>query len=136
MLFRSWTDHNKKLRMIIYWKRATSNKVGVLFVNDPGGTEKTFLYYSLLKTIRSQGILTLVTANSSVGAKTTKFSLYIISKQSSKTRLLRRARIIIWDEASMAMRFVTETVDRTLRDIMNSFKPLGGNVFVFGGEFF
>lgn len=43
---------------------------------------------------------------------------------------------MIWDEAPMTKRFVIdETVDRTFRDIMNSFEPFDGMVFVFGGDF-
>ena len=65
----------------------------------------------------------------------TETSFCGIPKQSGKVELLRKARLIIWDEAPMAKRFAIETVDRSLKDIMNSSEPFGGKVVVFGGDF-
>ena len=40
--------------------------------------------------------------------------------------LLRQARIIIWDECSMIHRDTADTVDRSLRDVMQDQRPFGG----------
>ncbi|XP_050233165.1 uncharacterized protein LOC126681661 [Mercurialis annua] len=132
--------------------RINSKKSGAFFVDGPGGTGKTFLYRALLANIRSKGMIALATATSGVAAaimpggrtahnrfsiplSPTESSLCGISKQSGKAELLRKATLIIWDEAPMAKRFAIETVDRSLKDIMNSTEPFGGKVFVFGGDF-
>ncbi|XP_050222183.1 uncharacterized protein LOC126672278 [Mercurialis annua] len=132
--------------------RAKSNTSGVFFVDGPGGTGKTFLYKAILAKIRSSGMIALATATSGVaaaimpGGRTahSRFSIPLnatettvcgISKQSGKAELLRRAKLIIWDEAPMAKKFAIETVDRTLRDIMSCNDPFGGKIIVFGGDF-
>ena len=45
------------------------------------------------------------------------------------------AKLILWDEASMAKRDTIEIFDRLLRDVMDSDLPFGGKVVVFGGDF-
>lgn len=49
--------------------------------------------------------------------------------------LLRRAKLIIWDEAPMMHRYCFEALDRTMRDILKSKKSFGGKVVVLGGDF-
>ncbi|KAL7106310.1 hypothetical protein ACP275_07G104200 [Erythranthe tilingii] len=58
-----------------------------------------------------------------------------ISKQSGAAELLRKAQLIIWDEAPMAKRWAIENVDKCLQDIMGNDKYFGGKVVVFGGDF-
>jgi ATP-dependent DNA helicase PIF1 len=51
-------------------------------------------------------------------------------------QLVRRAKLIIWDEAPMMHRHCFEAVDRTLKDIMHEKRfPFGGKVVVLGGDF-
>jgi len=56
-------------------------------------------------------------------------------KESSTAELLRKAKVIIWDEVSMAKRQAIEAVNRMLQDIMNCNLPFGGKVIVLGGDF-
>ena len=42
-----------------------------------------------------------------------------IAAQSMDAQLIRRAKIVLWDEASMVNRWALEAVDPTLRDIRN-----------------
>ncbi|XP_027086480.1 ATP-dependent DNA helicase RRM3-like [Coffea arabica] len=58
-----------------------------------------------------------------------------VSKQSSIAKLLIEAKLILWDEASMAKKETIEAFDMLLRDIMESDDPFGGKVVVFGGDF-
>ncbi|XP_020258959.1 ATP-dependent DNA helicase PIF1-like [Asparagus officinalis] len=132
--------------------RVEANKSGVFFIDGPGGTGKTYLYRALLATVRSQGMIALATATLGVVAvimpggrtahsrfkikiPTTDSSMCNISKQDGTSKLLRIARLIIWDEAAMAKRVAIETLDRTLRDLMDQDEPFGGKVIVFGGDF-
>jgi ATP-dependent exoDNAse (exonuclease V) alpha subunit len=129
-----------------------------IFVDGPGGTGKTFLFNALLDSVRRTGSIALAVAHSGTAATLLKggrtahstFKIPIelssesmcnITPTSDTAELIRQAKIIIWDEASMISRDQIGTVDRTLRDIMKVQNPilervpLGGKLFVFGGDF-
>ncbi|PWZ31935.1 putative ubiquitin-like-specific protease 1B [Zea mays] len=58
------------------------------------------------------------------------------TKQSGTAELLRKASLIIWDEASMTKRQAVEALDNSMRDIMGRpALPFGGKTIVFGGDF-
>nr|XP_009764813.1 PREDICTED: ATP-dependent DNA helicase RRM3-like isoform X1 [Nicotiana sylvestris]XP_009764814.1 PREDICTED: ATP-dependent DNA helicase RRM3-like isoform X1 [Nicotiana sylvestris]XP_009764815.1 PREDICTED: ATP-dependent DNA helicase RRM3-like isoform X1 [Nicotiana sylvestris]XP_009764817.1 PREDICTED: ATP-dependent DNA helicase RRM3-like isoform X1 [Nicotiana sylvestris]XP_009764818.1 PREDICTED: ATP-dependent DNA helicase RRM3-like isoform X1 [Nicotiana sylvestris]XP_009764819.1 PREDICTED: ATP- len=132
--------------------RVFSGKQGAFFIDGPGVTGKTFLYRALLATTRFQGFIALATATSGVAASIlpggrtahSRFKMPIdiddnfccnISKQSSVARLIRDAKLIVRDEASMAKKNMIEALDAVLRDIMNVDTMFGGKVVVFGGDF-
>jgi hypothetical protein len=126
---------------------------GLFFVDGPSGTRKTYLYRSLLATIRSQKKIVMATATSGVatsimpGGRTAhscfKIPLTIdngafctFMKQSGTAKLLRASSLIIWDEASMTKRQSVEALDNSHRDIMD--RPelsFDGKTVVFGGDF-
>jgi ATP-dependent DNA helicase PIF1 len=100
----------------------------VFFVDDPGGTGKTFLYRCLIATIRSEGLIAVATAMSRIEAsitpggrtahsvfkipiKISDGSICKFSKQSDMADLLHRATLIIWDDVSMTRRQSVETLD-------------------------
>ena len=64
-----------------------------------------------------------------------------ITPTSELTGLLKKTKLIIWDEAPMTNRYCFEALDRSLRDVMRSDdgqtsdKPFGGLVVVFSGDF-
>ncbi|XP_024993067.1 ATP-dependent DNA helicase PIF1-like [Cynara cardunculus var. scolymus] len=116
------------------------------------GTGKTYLYKALLANIRSRGLIALATASSGVAANNmlegrtahSRFKISLnhdnnsmrnIKKQSGTAKLLRDAKIIIWDEASMAKRQTVEALDRTMQDITGVTLPFGGKIMVMGGDF-
>lgn len=122
------------------------------FVDGPGGTGKTFLYRALLADVRSKGLIALSTASSGIAASIlpggrtahSRFKIPIditsdtickVSKQSSLAKLLKQAKLIIWDEAPMTHKTAIEAVDRLLKDIMDSNALFGSKVIVFGGDF-
>nr|XP_009791378.1 PREDICTED: ATP-dependent DNA helicase PIF3-like [Nicotiana sylvestris] len=132
--------------------RIFSNKVGAFFIDGLGGTGKTFLYRTLLATIRSKGYIALTTATSGVAASILSggrtahscFKIPInidknvtcnISKQSSLACLIQDAKLIIWDEVSMAKKRMIELLDLLLNDLMDSTILFGGKVVAFGGDF-
>ncbi|XP_070012985.1 uncharacterized protein [Nicotiana sylvestris] len=129
-----------------------SNQPGVFFIDEPGGTGKTFLYHALLAVVRSKDFVALAIATSGVaasilpGGRTAhsrfKFPIEIdeqyscnISKQSSLAAIIRDAKLIVWDEVSMAKRKLIEAFDVLLKDLMDTKAPFRGKVVVFGGDF-
>ncbi|AQK75317.1 hypothetical protein ZEAMMB73_Zm00001d018231 [Zea mays] len=126
---------------------------GLFFVDGPGGTGETYLYKVLLATLRSQGKIAVATATSGVAASIlpggrtahSRFKIPLtiddgavcsFTKQSGTAELLRKASLIIWDEASMTKRQAVEALDNSVRDIMGRpGLPFGGKTIVFGGDF-
>jgi ATP-dependent DNA helicase PIF1 len=58
-----------------------------------------------------------------------------ISYQSNLAELIRRAKLIVWDEATMNNRFPLEALDRFLRDITSSTLSYGGKTILLAGDF-
>nr|XP_009758917.1 PREDICTED: uncharacterized protein LOC104211544 [Nicotiana sylvestris] len=109
--------------------RVDSGTTRLFFVYGPGAIGKTFLYRALLANVRSRGMIALATATTSVAAAIlpgdriahSKFDIPLqindttmtkMPKQSGAAKLIRQAKLIIWDEAPMAKRQTIETVDR------------------------
>nr|XP_016474228.1 PREDICTED: uncharacterized protein LOC107796029 isoform X1 [Nicotiana tabacum]XP_016474229.1 PREDICTED: uncharacterized protein LOC107796029 isoform X1 [Nicotiana tabacum] len=145
-------NKNQHIAYNLITKRIFSNKAGSFFIDGPGGTGKTFLYRALLATVRSMGYIALATTTSSVaasiflGGRTThsRFKIPIeidentscnISKESSLAGLIRDAKLIVWDEVSMAKRRMLKVFDLLLKDLMNTNALFGGKVIVLGGDF-
>jgi len=136
-----------------------TNKEGKLFfVYGSGGTGKTFVWTTLLSRLRGQGKIVLVVASSGIasllllGGRTahSRFKIPIdlhddstcnITQQMKMVELVRKADLIIWDEAPMMHRRTFEAVDRTLRDLMQlddaqaTEKIFGGKIMVLSGDF-
>nr|XP_027086673.1 uncharacterized protein LOC113708416 [Coffea arabica] len=130
----------------------SSSKGQAFFVDGPGGTGKTFLYRALLASLRSQGYVAIAVATSGVAASLlpggrtahSRFKIPLdfskqkacqLSKQSSVAKLIVDAKLILWDEASMAKREAIEAFHCLLTDIMESDLPFGGKTIAFGGDF-
>lgn len=131
--------------------KVLSNAPTTFFIDGPGGARKT-LYRAILATIRSKHIIALATTSFGVIAsilpsgRTThsrfKISLDVeknmtcrVSKQSGFAKLLRVAKLIIWDEAPMSKKKTIEALDKMLQDVNESDFPFGGKVVVFCGNF-
>ncbi|XP_024006604.1 uncharacterized protein LOC112083106 [Eutrema salsugineum] len=128
------------------------NKGVMFFVYGSGGTGKTYLWSLLGSALRSQGDVVLKVASSGIaallleGGRTAhsrfaipivvnKFTFCSIKKESNLADLIRIAKLIIWDEALMMSKDCFETLDRTMRDILEVDKPFGDKVIVLGGDF-
>jgi len=128
------------------------NQSQIFFVDGPGGTGKTFIYRTLIPHCRSKGQIILATTSSGLaatllpGGRTaySRFKIPInveansfcsISKQSYLAKLIKIAKVIIWDEAPMVNRYVLEALDRSLRDILDSDAPFGGKRIILGCDF-
>jgi hypothetical protein len=129
------------------------------FCDGVGGAGKTFLYETLLATVRAQGRIAISVASSGIaalllqGGRTahSRFKIPVqgldanstcfINRNGPLAELIREADLIVWDEAPMMHKHVFEAVNRTLQDIMAlhdpecASKPFGGKVIVMGGDF-
>jgi hypothetical protein len=123
------------------------------FVDAPGGTGKTFVFNHLLAAVRGQGNVALAVAYSGIAATlldggrtlnsrfrvplvTNEQSLCNIPAQSALADLIRRTKLIVWDEAPMVHKHLLETLDRSFRDVMRRPNvPFGGKVLLLGGDF-
>nr|KAJ0204427.1 hypothetical protein LSAT_V11C500276410 [Lactuca sativa] len=121
-LFDSLTDEQRNIFLDIMAK-VKNNKGGVFFIYGYGGTGRT---------AHSQFIIPI---------NLTEDSYCRINPKSDLASLVRKASLIIWDEAPMVHKHAFEALDRTLKDILrfvdptNSNIPFGGKVVVFGGDF-
>ena len=126
-----------------------------LFISARGGCGKTFLLNALLDSVRSlepAGCIALAMATTGIAAQLlhlgrtfhsrlkadlqpTETSVMHITAQSSLARLLRRARLLLIDEATMLHRFLLEALDRTLRDLVDANRPFGGKILILAGDF-
>ncbi|XP_017227630.2 uncharacterized protein LOC108192562 isoform X3 [Daucus carota subsp. sativus] len=133
-------------------------KGGLFFVYGYGGTGKTFLWKTIINTLRSEGKIVLAVASSGIasllieGGRTahSRFKIPIdidenstcdIKQQSFLAELIVQSDLIVWDEAPMNHKHVFEAVDRSIRDLMrhkdenNLTKPFGGKTVLLGGDF-
>nr|GEX31363.1 uncharacterized protein [Tanacetum cinerariifolium] len=109
-----------------------NNKGGMFFVYGYGGTGKTYLYKTMLVALCSKGDIVLNVATSGIaallseGGRTShsRFTIPInivedsmcyIAADSDLADLIRKANLIIWDEAPMINRHCYEAFDRTLQ---------------------
>ncbi|GKE86956.1 ATP-dependent DNA helicase PIF1-like protein, partial [Tanacetum coccineum] len=114
-----------------------NNTGGMFFVYGYGGTGKTYLYKKMSAALHSQGEIVLNVASSGIaallleGGRTahSRFAIPIniledsmchIPADSQLADLIRKAKLIIWDEAPMIQSYCYEAFDRTLRDICRS----------------
>lgn len=140
-------------------KSPESRDCNVYFLDGVGGSGKTTLYNTILMKVRSMGKIAIAVASSGIaallleGGKTahSRFKIPVggldadstcfIRQQSHLAELIRHATMIIWDEAAMVHRHAVEAVDRSLRDVIGTDKPIlggkpfGGIVTLFGGDF-
>ncbi|XP_043469512.1 uncharacterized protein LOC122503140 [Leptopilina heterotoma] len=122
------------------------------FLDGPGGSGKSYLHNTIITTVESEEIVVLsvawtgIAANLLKGGRTShsmfKFPIPInedstcnISGMSKHAELLRSAKIIIWDEISMAPKYALQAMESMLRDITKCNKPFGGKVILLSGDF-
>ncbi|XP_010473639.1 PREDICTED: ATP-dependent DNA helicase PIF1-like [Camelina sativa] len=135
-----------------------AGKGNLYFLYGHGGTGKTYLYTTIISKLRSQNKIVVPVASSGIaalllpGGRTAhsrfkipitleEHSLCDIKPRSMIAELLKRADLIIWDEAPMTHRLAFEAFDRTMRDILSKEdpsamdKPFGGKTLLLGGDF-
>ena len=58
-----------------------------------------------------------------------------VSAQSAEAHLFLETHLFVWDEATMAHRYLHEAFDKGMRDIMGNDEPFGGKNVIFSGDF-
>lgn len=130
------------------------NEGGIVFLDAPGGTGKTYLLNLLLAKVRRDGDIALAVASSGIaatlldGGKTahSMFRLPLntdmnenpvcnIAQGTIRAELLTRCRLIVWDECTMSHKFMFEALNRTLCDIRNIEDVMGGVLVILAGDF-
>ena len=122
------------------------------FLDGPGGSGKTHLYKTLLSVMIGRDEIVLPVASTGIAANLLKggrtyhsqyklpvplleTSVSNMKLNSAEAELIRRAKLLIWDESTMATSHALNTVDRLLKEIMNNHLPFGGKVTLLGGDF-
>ncbi|XP_044597781.1 uncharacterized protein LOC123274285, partial [Cotesia glomerata] len=127
---------------------------GLLFLDAPGGTGKTFLLNLILAEVRRKHEIAVGVASSGIaatlldGGRTahSAFKLPLnlnvaespvcnIGKSSGMATVLKKCQLIIWDECTMSHKKGLEALDRTLRDFRNDQRIMGGAVILLAGDF-
>ena len=127
-----------------------------VFISARGGCGKTFLLNGILDAVRSDepgGCIALAMATTGIAAQLLHLgrtfhsrmkaplqpddqSTLSINSQSPLAKMIRRARLLLIDEATMLHRFQLEALDRTLRDLMGKTEvPFGGKIVILAGDF-
>lgn len=130
----------------------------LFFLEAPGGCGKTFLFSCLLCILRGQNQIALAGAWTGIASLLMKggttlhrlFGLPVpvlpssesaIELNSEKADILRKASLILIDEASIIPAASMECIDKLLRNIMKNeskhleHAPFGGKVILFSGDF-
>lgn len=145
------SEQRKVFDIIIQATKTLSQEL--VFVYGHGGTGKTFLWKTIITTLRSEGKIVLAVASSGIASlllpsgrtahsrfklplELTDESVCMIKKNTQLAKLLMQTDLIVWDEAPMNDRKCFEAVDRTLRDLFDSpTEVFGGKTVMIGGDF-
>ena len=120
-----------------------------VFVDARGGTGKTFVLNGILAAVRTLdgGSVAIAVGSTGIAANLlhlgrtfhSRFkvplninseSICNIDAQSTLAKMIRMAKIIVWDEAPMNHRYQLEALDRTLKDLTCFDYPFGGKIVV------
>ena len=124
---------------------------GLFFIGAPGGTGKTFLISTLLSHVRGKGDIAVAMATSGIAATLLPGGGTVHSKmkvpidinektmcnfadQSPTADLVKRAKLMIIDEATLGNKLLYECLDRTFREHRKCDQEFGGLTMVFCGD--
>ncbi|GBP12518.1 ATP-dependent DNA helicase pif1 [Eumeta japonica] len=134
--------------------RINNNTGGIIYLDASGGTGKTFLIILILAEIRAEKHIALALPSSGIaatlmeGGRTAHSALQLplniaeqqlpvckISGTFGRGQLLKHAKIIIWDECTMAHKISLEAMDRTLQELRKNSEIMGGALLILSGDF-
>ncbi|CAF4480814.1 unnamed protein product [Rotaria socialis] len=134
------------------YHRRSATTAPCFFIDVPGGTGKTYLYNTLCYLFKGQGVSGLTVAWTGIAANLlaegrtvhSRFKLPVPLLQTSKSSIrsntkkadtIRKADVVIWDEALMVRSYALKAVDILLRDIMNINVPFGNDAMIVSSEY-
>ena len=100
-----------------FLRRYYSNGNGIIFIDAPGGTGKTFLVNLLLALIRGEKKIAHSTLQIPIDLIHNEAPVCNIKNGTGKAKVLQEAKALFWDEISMMHKHGIEAVNRTLQDI-------------------
>ncbi|GFV68069.1 ATP-dependent DNA helicase [Trichonephila clavipes] len=131
-----------------------SERGGIVFLNAPGGTGKTFLLNLLFafvskekdkaEAVASSGIAATLLAGGRIAHSAFKLPLDLdrsdsatcnTSKGTGQGHVLKTCNRIVWDEATTSHRNAFHALDKTLQDLRGSSSIMGGATVVLAGDF-
>jgi hypothetical protein len=107
-------------------------------IYDLNDAERTSTFYNFARQNRNEDV---ALRQDIVNMEANSNSMCDIKPRDGTASLIRRAKLIVWDESSMTSKSIFETVDRSIRDILKDEDsafgntPFGGRLFVFSGDF-
>ncbi|GJS73491.1 DNA helicase [Tanacetum coccineum] len=125
-------------------------QTGVGFMYGHGGTGKTFLWKTIIFSLHFEEKILLAVASSSlllsagriahscfkIPLDATDTTVCSIKKNTELVTLIKETCLIIWDESPMNDHRCFETLDRTLRDLLDKPNRLfGGKTVMLRGDF-
>lgn len=122
----------------------------LLFLSAYAGCGKTYIERAILHLTRGEGCIGLAVASTGIAALLLPGGVTLHSRfkvplqvdcdstlnilaQSNDAALIRRATVLIWDEAVMHNADILRAMDRTLRMLRADDRPMGGLIVVMGG---
>jgi len=130
-----------------------SGRGGMIFLDAPAGTGKTFLLNVIASSLRKDGDIALCTAASGIAAgllyqgstSHSKFkfpipifeeSICTLPLQSERALEMKSAKVLILDEAPMLHRYNIEALDRYLKELTGKrLEFFGGKLVLLSGDF-
>ena len=148
IVFKEFTE------MIADYEAGEQINENIIFLDDPGGTGKTFLINTMLAHIRGQGKIAIAASTSGIaatllsGGRTVHSTFKVplnthlnetpfcnIARGTALAELLKATSVIIVDETTMAHKTVYEAMDGTFQDILQNNMPFGGIPVLLCGDF-
>nr|GEW08518.1 DNA helicase [Tanacetum cinerariifolium] len=137
-------NHKQRYIFNLILDACFNNMQQFVFLYGHGGTGKTFPWKTIIYTIRSQGKIVLVVASSGIASlllpagrtahsrfkitlDPTETTVCSIKKNTESSKLIKETCLIIWDEYPLNDRRCFETLDRTLRDVLDEPDRLFGD---------
>ena len=125
---------------------------GVVFLDAPAGSGKTFLLQTLLHMVRADGEIAIAVSSTGItallleGGSTLHSKLKVpidinsestlnINHQSALAKVIRAAKLLIWEEAVMHNVHLLDAIDRSFKDLREDRDTLfGGLLVVMAGD--
>lgn len=123
------------------------------FLDGPGGTGKTFVYNTIISHMLGRGETVLTVASTGIASTLltngrtyhSQFKLFPPITEATSSRIefssleadiLKSAKLVIWDEATMTPSHALNAVDTLFKRLLNREDlPFGGMAILMGGDF-